>query len=51
MSISDQVVDLDNMKKSVNYVKEEILDKMNEKELIFFASSIRQYIDLRLLNK
>ena len=50
MKIGKQDVDLKNMKESHDIVKE-IMEKMNEKELIFFATTIRNYIDLRLLEK
>lgn len=50
MKIGNQEVDLENMKESCDIVKE-IMEKMNEKELIFFATTIRNYIDLRLLEK
>ena len=50
MKIKDQKIDLKNMKESCDLVKE-IMEKMNEKELIFFANDIRSYIDLRLLEK
>lgn len=50
MKIGKQEVDLKNMKESCDIVKE-IMEKMNEKELIFFATTIRNYIDLRLLEK
>lgn len=50
MKIGKQDVDLKNMKESYDIVKE-IMEKMNEKELIFFATTIRNYIDLRLLEK
>ena len=50
MKIGKQEVDLKNMKESCDIVKE-IMKKMNEKELIFFATTIRNYIELRLLEK
>lgn len=50
MKVKDQKVDLKNMKESCDLVRE-IMGKMNEKELIFFANDIRSYIDLRLLEK
>lgn len=50
MKIGNQEVDFKNMKESCDVVKE-IMEKMNEKELIFFATTIRNYIDLRLLEK
>lgn len=50
MKIGKQDVDLKNMKESYDIVKE-IMEKINEKELIFFATTIRNYIDLRLLEK
>ena len=49
MKVKDQKVDLKNMKESCDLVRE-IMEKMNEKELIFFANDIRSYIDLKLLN-
>ena len=50
MKITEQKVDLKNMKESCDLVRE-IMGKMNEKEHIFFANDIRSYIDLRLLEK
>lgn len=50
MKIKEQEVNIKNMKESIDLVKE-IMEKMNEKELIFFINSIRNYIDLRLLEK
>lgn len=50
MKIRNQEIDSKNLKHSCDLVKE-IMEKMNEKELIFFANSIRNYIDLRLLEK
>lgn len=50
MRIKNQEVDLKKMKESCNSVRE-IMEKMNEKELIFFANNIRNYIDLRFLEK
>lgn len=50
MSIGNQNVDLKKLNESGDSVKK-LMDDMNEKELIFFSTTIRNYIDLRLLEK
>lgn len=50
MSIGNQNVDLKKLNESGDLVKK-LMDDMNEKELIFFSTTIRNYIDLRLLEK
>lgn len=50
MKIKNQEANLKTIKESYNLV-EKLMNNMNEKELIFFANSIRTYIDLRLLEK
>ena len=50
MKIKNQEANLKTIKESYNLV-EKLMNNMNENELIFFANSIRTYIDLRLLEK
>lgn len=50
MSIGKQSADIEKLKKAGETVKE-LMDDMNEKELIFFSSTIQNYLNLRLLEK
>lgn len=50
MRIGEQKVNIENLKQAQDLVKE-IMENMNEKELIFFSDSIREYINLRLMEK